>query len=60
MRTRDNNWLNMNTHEVKLGIDVSKDGKRWKHLAVDGEPYFAKTENERQDKRKELRKLKML
>lgn len=58
MRTRNNNWVNTDTLETKLGIDVSYDGKSWSHLAVDSKPYFAKNEDERNEKRKELRKLK--
>lgn len=58
MRTRNNDWVNTDTLETKFGIDVSYDGKNWNHLAINSNPYFATNEKERNEKRKELRKLK--
>ena len=57
MRTRNNDWLDTCSREALFGIDVKRDGG-WKYYAENGKIYFASSEEERELKRKELRKLR--
>lgn len=58
MRTRQHDWYNTLTNEVFYGIQVYHD-KQWKNYAEDGKPFLVKNQEEREYKRKELRKMKI-
>lgn len=58
MKTRRHDWFNVKTHEVLHGIQVFHKGQ-WMNYAEDNKPFFVKTKEEVETKRKELRKLKI-
>lgn len=52
-------WLNEKTGTIKYGIQVRKKGdKKWMHLAIDGKPFFARKEENRNKKIKILKNKK--
>ena len=55
MKTRKNNWFDESDMTEKLGIDVYHENK-WKHLSSSGIAFFADSEEEREAKRRELRR----
>jgi hypothetical protein len=57
MRTKNHDWINTETKEILLGIQVSGDGKKWRNLALNGKPFFAGNELERKLKRDEIRNM---
>lgn len=58
MKTRNHDWLDTINLKPLLCIDVW-DENRWCNYAENGRLYVAKSEEERQQKRKELRKIKV-
>ncbi len=57
MRTRKNDWLDLDCRSVLLGIDISTDGKSWSFYCENKEVWYGSSEEEREYKRKEIRKL---
>lgn len=58
MRTKTNDWYDSSEKKVYYGIDIYFNGE-WHHAAEDNEPLLFETREERDAKRKELRKLKL-
>ena len=60
MRARNNDWYDIEHDEIKLGIDVKDPlDDKWKYYVEDKNSgvWFAKNEDERKEKKRELRKL---
>ena len=58
MRTQICNWFDTKNKSVKYGVQVWKDG-RWQHVIHKGKPAIFDTEQERDECRAELRKIKV-
>lgn len=58
MKTRAYNWLDTNTGKPKFGIQVHVDGK-WQNAAENGKPLLFDCLVKREDKRRELRKIRI-
>lgn len=59
MRTRPVEYLNTHTLQPEYGFQVFHNGE-WKNVAEDSKPCIYKTEEERDEKRKMYRNLKMI
>jgi hypothetical protein len=57
MRTRNHDLLDTKTGNKMLGIQLSKDGKRWWSAHIGNEPFFADDEEDRKKMREYFRKL---
>lgn len=55
MRTKANDWGNLETGQILYGIDIWYRGQ-WHHAAEDGKPLPFKTPQERDEKRKAIRR----
>lgn len=53
MKVASNDCFNSITHEILYGIDIKIDGK-WCHAHENGNPLFFNTEEERDEKIKEI------
>ena len=57
MRTQNCTWFDKKAMKAKHGFMVRVDGV-WMHAAINGKPCIYDTEKERDEKRKEFRKMK--
>lgn len=56
MRTRNHDWMDTVKGVPVYGVQVLHDG-RWKHAAINGEPIWCDTQEERDRQRMKLRGL---